>query len=58
MGRRTSFLYPFPLFVLFNLAGALAQNIETVLVVRFLAGVFGNGQSSVLGGQMVDVWIP
>ena len=51
-----SFLVAFPTFVLFNLAGAVAQNVATITVTRFLAGVFGAGQLAVIGGQMADLW--
>ncbi|GFZ43119.1 hypothetical protein JCM24511_00837 [Saitozyma sp. JCM 24511] len=56
VGRRLSFLVAFPIFVLFNLAGAVAQNVATIMVTRFLAGVYGAGQLAVIGGQMADLW--
>jgi hypothetical protein len=56
VGRRVSFLIAFPVFVLFNLAGAVAQNLATIMVTRFFAGVFGAGQLAVIGGQMADLW--
>ncbi|KAL7422000.1 hypothetical protein Q5752_003772 [Cryptotrichosporon argae] len=55
-GRVFSFNVSYPLFVLFNMAGALAQNIETVLVIRFLAGTFGSAPLTNAGGQISDMW--
>lgn len=38
------------------MAGALAQNIETILIVRFLAGTFGSAPLVNSGAQISDMW--
>jgi DHA1 family multidrug resistance protein-like MFS transporter len=37
---------------------AVAQNLHTVLICRFLAGVFGSSPLAVVGGIYVDIWTP
>ena len=58
IGRRLTFLVSFPAFVLFNLAGAVSQNMASILVTRFFAGIFGSAHLSNLAGQMADIWVP
>jgi hypothetical protein len=57
-GRNVAFAASFPLFIIWNMAGALAQNIESVLVFRFLAGTFGSAPLVTAGGQIGDIWAP
>jgi MFS family permease len=46
------------LFLLAFTAGAgFAQNIETLLVCRFLAGTLGSAAIAVGGGTVADLWI-
>lgn len=46
------------LFLLAFTAGAgFAQNIETLLVCRFLAGTLGSSAIAVGGGTVADLWI-
>ncbi|KAK5999316.1 hypothetical protein QM012_005591 [Aureobasidium pullulans] len=53
-----------PLFVgiffcaIFQIPVALAQNIETILVCRFLGGIFGYSPMAVVGGALADIWDP
>ena len=35
-----------------------AQNIETVILGRFLAGAFGSTASAMVGGTIADIWAP
>ncbi|SCV68375.1 BQ2448_496 [Microbotryum intermedium] len=44
------------LFTLFFLPQALAQNIETILVARFISGIAGSSAVSLVGGTLADVW--
>lgn len=46
------------LFTLFCIPVALAENIQTVLIGRFLSGVFGAAPLSIVGGGLVDIWNP
>lgn len=55
-GRRWAFNLSYPFFTLFNIAGGLARNIETMLVVRFLAGMFGSALLTNGMGQVGDLW--
>lgn len=46
------------LFLLAFTAGAgFAQNIETLLICRFLAGTLGSAAIAVGGGTVADLWI-
>lgn len=56
LGRRFAFNVSYPLFVVFNIAGAKATNIETILITRFLAAVFGCAPVVNGGSQLADVW--
>ena len=35
-----------------------AQNIQTVIVARLLAGAFGSTSSAMVGGTIADIWAP
>ncbi|KAJ7483187.1 MFS polyamine transporter [Mycena latifolia] len=37
---------------------ALAQNIETVIVARFIQGSFGSTWATMVGGTIADLWTP
>jgi MFS family permease len=56
VGRRISFNASYPLFALFNLLGAVAPNVTTVIIARFLAGTFGSAPLVVSGGQIGDMF--
>lgn len=55
-GRRP--IYGVTLFfaVVFTIPGAVAQNIETLLVTRFIAGVAFSAPMSLVGGTLADLW--
>ncbi|KAJ1309199.1 hypothetical protein OPQ81_004868 [Rhizoctonia solani] len=55
-GRRVIFLVSFLPFTLFHLGGALAHNISTLLVTRFLAGSFGSSPLTNAGGTIADMF--
>ncbi|KAF4576949.1 hypothetical protein EYR36_004933 [Pleurotus pulmonarius] len=40
------------------LGTALAKNIQTVIVMRFLLGAFGSTGATMVGGTIADVWAP
>ncbi|KAI0700142.1 MFS general substrate transporter [Cerioporus squamosus] len=44
--------------VLMHLMVALAQNIQTVIVGRFLGGAFGSTAAAMVGGTIADIWAP
>lgn len=46
------------LFTIFCIPVAVAKNLQTVLIGRFLTGVFGAAPLSLVGGSLVDMWNP
>ncbi|GAA5972660.1 hypothetical protein JCM11641_002963 [Rhodosporidiobolus odoratus] len=55
-GRNSIYLASAIVFALFFIPQALAQNIETVLVSRFISGIAGSTAVSLVGGTLADVW--
>ncbi|GJN87183.1 hypothetical protein Rhopal_000128-T1 [Rhodotorula paludigena] len=55
-GRRPVFICTYFLFALFALPCALAKNIETLLICRFLAGFFGSSPLTNSGGVIADLF--
>lgn len=58
LGRKPPLFFGFALFALFQVPVALAQNIETVCVGRFLGGFFAAAPLAVVGGALADLWDP
>ncbi|KAI0666449.1 MFS polyamine transporter [Trametes maxima] len=57
-GRQIIFRITLICYVLFHLGQALAHNIATLLVTRFLTGVFACAPLTNCGGVIVDIWDP
>ncbi|GAA6035960.1 hypothetical protein JCM8097_005186 [Rhodosporidiobolus ruineniae] len=55
-GRNTIYLASGWVFALFFIPQALARNIQTVLVSRFISGIAGSTAVSLVGGTLADVW--
>lgn len=55
IGRRPVYIISFGLYVIFNIPVALAPNIGTVLVCRFLCGVFSALALTNVGASLVDI---
>ncbi|CAK7262814.1 hypothetical protein SEPCBS119000_000176 [Sporothrix epigloea] len=55
-GRRPIFLYSFIVFILWLVASAVAQNIQTMLIARFFQGLAGSAYLSVAGGTVGDLF--
>ena len=55
-GRRPIYLCSFIGFLIFLIPTAVAQNIETVIVTRFLQGMAGSAFLSVSGGTVGDMF--
>ena len=55
-GRRLVYFVNLPIFLLFNMGAGLAKNIETLVVCRALAGIFGGPALAVSAGSFVDIW--
>ena len=57
-GRRIVFRVTLIAYVLLHLGQALAHNLTTLLVTRFLTGVFACAPLTNCGGVLVDIWDP
>ena len=55
-GRRPIYIGSFVFFVIFLIPSAVARNIETMIVVRFLQGLAGSAFLSVSGGTVGDLF--
>jgi DHA1 family multidrug resistance protein-like MFS transporter len=58
LGRRPPLIFGFALFAIFQIPVALAQNITTICVGRFLGGFFASAPLAVVGGALADLWDP
>ncbi|GBE86348.1 MFS general substrate transporter [Sparassis latifolia] len=57
-GRQPLYLWSGVGFVLMQIMTALAKNVQTVMIGRFLAGAFGSTGSTMVGGTVADIWMP
>ena len=57
-GRQPVFISTYGALAVFNSAAAGAANIQTLLVLRFFAGVFGSSPLTNAGGQIADMYGP
>ncbi|KAK2836916.1 Citrinin biosynthesis cluster MFS transporter mrr1, partial [Arthroderma sp. PD_2] len=57
-GRRLPLVICFVISAIFQVPVAVAQNLYTVLICRFLIGAFGSVTLAVVGGALVDIWDP
>lgn len=55
IGRRPVYFISFGLYTIFNIPVAVAKNIGTVLVCRFLLGVFSSSALTNVGASLVDL---
>lgn len=55
-GRQVVFFITFGALTAFNVGTAVAQNIETLLVLRFLGGTFGSSPFTNAGGVISDLF--
>ncbi|KAK5661949.1 hypothetical protein OQA88_10059 [Cercophora sp. LCS_1] len=55
-GRRPIYLAAFTVFMIFLIPSAVAQNIQTMIVVRFFQGLAGSAFLSVSGGTVGDLF--
>ncbi|ORY05798.1 citrinin biosynthesis transporter CtnC [Clohesyomyces aquaticus] len=58
LGRRTPLLLGYLFFAVFQIPVALAQNVATIMIGRFLGGFFAAAPLSVVGGALADLWDP
>ncbi|KAJ7461146.1 MFS polyamine transporter [Mycena latifolia] len=56
VGRRPMFVIAMTTYTILHLGQALAQNIETLLITRFLGGFFAVAPLVNAGGVIADIW--
>lgn len=57
-GRRVPLFFGYCLFGIFNVPVAVARNIETIMLGRFLGGFFASAPLAIVGGALSDIWDP
>ncbi|KAL4988356.1 major facilitator superfamily domain-containing protein [Aspergillus falconensis] len=57
-GRKYPLFFGYALFAIFQIPVAVAKNVQTILVCRFLMGFLGCSPLAVVGGAMADFWDP
>lgn len=57
-GRRLPLFSGYVIFAIFQIPVAVAQNLETIMICRFLIGLFGCSPLACVGGAMADIWDP
>ncbi|KAL5336386.1 major facilitator superfamily domain-containing protein [Aspergillus crustosus] len=57
-GRKYPLFTGYALFAIFQIPVAVAKNVETIMVCRFLMGFLGCSPLAVVGGAMADFWDP
>ncbi|KAJ5356262.1 major facilitator superfamily domain-containing protein [Penicillium concentricum] len=57
-GRRIPLLAGFLVFSLFNIPVAVAQNLQTIMVCRFIVGFGGSSGLAIVGGALNDIFPP
>ncbi|KAM0746669.1 Benomyl/methotrexate resistance protein [Meredithblackwellia eburnea MCA 4105] len=55
-GRRRVHIFTYAPFAIFQIGCALARNVETLLICRFLAGTFGSAPLTNAGGVISDMF--
>ncbi|OJJ47008.1 hypothetical protein ASPZODRAFT_65868 [Penicilliopsis zonata CBS 506.65] len=57
-GRKLPLFFGYAVFAIFQIPVALAHNLETILICRFLIGIFGCSPLAVVAGALADFWDP
>lgn len=57
-GRKIPLFTGFFIFALFNIPVAVAQNLQTIFLMRFFGGMFGCSPLAIIGGALADMWDP
>jgi DHA1 family multidrug resistance protein-like MFS transporter len=57
-GRMVPLLVGFFIFAIFQIPVAVARNVETIMICRFLQGLAGCAPLAVVGGALADIWDP
>ena len=57
-GRKWPLLSGFFIFAIFNIPVAVAQNLQTIMICRFLVGFGGAAPLAIVGGGLADMFDP
>jgi MFS family permease len=57
-GRKPAVLTPYFIAACFTFGTATAKDIQTIMLTRFFAGVFGSAPVTNTGGVLGDIWSP
>ncbi|TKA77414.1 hypothetical protein B0A49_03496 [Cryomyces minteri] len=57
-GRKLPLFFGFFVFAIFQIPVAVAQNLQTIMLCRFLGGFFGSAPLAIVGGTLADFWGP
>jgi MFS family permease len=57
-GRKPAVLIPYFIAGCFSFGTATAKDIQTILITRFFAGLFGSAPVTNTGGVLGDIWAP
>ena len=57
-GRKYPLLAGFFVFAIFNIPVAVAVNLETIMLCRYVGGLFGSSALAIIGGALNDMWDP
>lgn len=57
-GRRVPLFSGYIVFAIFQVPVAVARNVETIMLGRFLGGLAASAPLAVVGGAMADLWDP
>ncbi|EJU03367.1 MFS general substrate transporter [Dacryopinax primogenitus] len=55
-GRRPVYVFTLALAVIFTIPGAVAKNIQTLLVTRAIDGIAFSAPMTLVGGTLADLW--
>lgn len=58
VGRNPVYISTLAVYMLFVMGSALAPSLQTQLVLRFFAGLFGSTPLTCAGGSVSDLWSP
>jgi MFS transporter, DHA1 family, multidrug resistance protein len=57
-GRKIPLFAGYAVFAIFQIPVAVAQNVETIMLGRFIAGFAASSPLAVVGGALADLWDP
>lgn len=57
-GQKAPLFIGFTIFTIFQLPVAVAQNLQTIMLCRFVGGLFGSAPLAIVGGALADFWDP